>query len=56
MKALSKGLIRGSIDQVERLVNITWVQPRVLSLEQVSFVVCGNMFLRLDLFNGRPNW
>jgi len=36
MKALSKGLVRGSIDQVERSVNITWVQPRVLSLAQIS--------------------
>jgi len=36
MKALSKGLVRGSIDQVECLVNITWVQPRVLSLSQIS--------------------
>lgn len=36
MKALSKGLVRGSINQVESLVSITWVQPRVLSLAQVS--------------------
>ncbi|KAI6184295.1 26S proteasome non-ATPase regulatory subunit 13 [Aphelenchoides bicaudatus] len=36
MKALSKGLVRGSINQVEGLVSITWVQPRVLSLSQIS--------------------
>lgn len=36
MKALSKDLVRGSVDQVERIVNITWVQPRVLSLAQIS--------------------
>lgn len=35
MRALSKGLVQGSIDQVEELVNITWVQPRVLSPQQV---------------------
>ncbi|CAD5211566.1 unnamed protein product [Bursaphelenchus okinawaensis] len=35
MKALSKGLVRGSIDQVEGIVNITWVQPRVLSPDQI---------------------
>lgn len=35
MKALSKGLIRGSIDQVNKLVTVTWIQPRVLTLEQV---------------------
>ncbi|KAI6194200.1 26S proteasome non-ATPase regulatory subunit 13 [Aphelenchoides besseyi] len=36
MKALSKGLVRGSIDQVEQKVNITWIQPRVLDLKQIS--------------------
>jgi len=35
MKALSKGLVKGSIDQVNRIVHITWVQPRVLSPAQV---------------------
>ncbi|VDM95421.1 unnamed protein product [Thelazia callipaeda] len=35
MKALSKGLVQGSIDQVEQVVNITWVQPRVLSAQQI---------------------
>lgn len=36
MKALSLGLIRGTIDQVGQLVNITWVQPKVLDLKQVD--------------------
>ncbi|CAD5215911.1 unnamed protein product [Bursaphelenchus xylophilus] len=36
MKALSKGLVRGSIDQVQSIVNITWVQPRVLSHQQID--------------------
>lgn len=36
MKALSQGLVRGEIDQVAGVVNMTWVQPRVLSKEQVA--------------------
>jgi len=36
MKALSLKLIRGKIDEVEQNVVITWVQPRVLDLNQVG--------------------
>ncbi|MEE6510922.1 hypothetical protein FKM82_031257 [Ascaphus truei] len=36
MKALSVGLLRGSIDEVDKRVHITWVQPRVLDLQQVK--------------------
>jgi len=36
MRAFSKGLIRGSIDQIDSTVSFTWIQPRVLSLEQIS--------------------
>jgi 26S proteasome regulatory subunit N9 len=36
MKALANGLIQGHIDQYTKNVNITWVQPRVLSTDQVS--------------------
>eukprot|EP00118_Oscarella_pearsei_P004295 m.18134 g.18134 ORF g.18134 m.18134 type:complete len:96 (+) comp27601_c0_seq2:1372-1659(+) len=36
MKALSVGLVRGSIDEVKQLVNMTWVQPRVLDLPQIK--------------------
>ncbi|XP_042902309.1 26S proteasome non-ATPase regulatory subunit 13 [Parasteatoda tepidariorum] len=42
MKALSLGLVKGSIDQVDKTVNMSWVQPRVLSVEQI-----GNMKQRL---------
>lgn len=36
MHALSMGLIRGRIDQVSERVEITWVQPRILSLPQIE--------------------
>ena len=36
MKALSLDLVRGLIDQVDQLVHMTWVQPRVLDKDQVS--------------------
>ncbi|PPQ75925.1 hypothetical protein CVT26_006377 [Gymnopilus dilepis] len=36
MKALSLKLIKGSLDEVDRTATITWVQPRVLSREQIG--------------------
>ena len=36
MRALSLGLVKGSIDQVAGAVSVTWVQPRVLDRGQVS--------------------
>lgn len=36
MKGLSLGLVKGTIDQVQQTVTITWVQPRVLSMQQIA--------------------
>ncbi|MBN3324026.1 PSD13 ATPase, partial [Atractosteus spatula] len=47
MKALSVGLIKGNIDEVDRRVHMTWVQPRVLDLQQIK-----GMKDRLDLWCG----
>jgi len=46
MKALSCKLIRGSLDQVDGKATIVWVQPRVLSLEQI-----GGLAQRLGSWN-----
>lgn len=35
MRALSLGLIKGSMDQVEQTVDVTWVMPRVLDEEHM---------------------
>lgn len=49
MKALSVGLIKGNIDEVDQKVQMTWVQPRVLDLQQVSPSFVFTHFNRGDL-------
>ncbi|KAK3301517.1 uncharacterized protein B0H64DRAFT_353451 [Chaetomium fimeti] len=36
MKALSLGLLRGTIDQVDEVAHINWVQPKVLDMKQIE--------------------
>ncbi|XP_019634907.1 PREDICTED: 26S proteasome non-ATPase regulatory subunit 13-like [Branchiostoma belcheri] len=50
MKALSLGLVKGHIDQVDSRVHMTWVQPRVLDLAQIR-----KMKDRLDMWCGDVN-
>lgn len=39
MKALSLGLIKGIIDEVDQQISVTWVQPKVLDHEQIKVIV-----------------
>jgi len=39
MRALSLELVKGSIDQVDKNVHMTWVQPRVLDRNQIGLMV-----------------
>ena len=45
MKALSLGLVKGTIDEVDQTVHLYWVQPRVLEKKQIE-----SMKNRLDLW------
>ncbi|KAK3313929.1 hypothetical protein B0H66DRAFT_523253 [Apodospora peruviana] len=50
MKALSLGLLRGTIDQVDEVAHINWVQPKVLDMTQI-----GNMRQRLQDWDSSVN-
>ncbi|CCH42327.1 26S proteasome regulatory subunit [Wickerhamomyces ciferrii] len=36
MRALSLGLLKGSIDQINQSISINWVQPRIINKEQIE--------------------
>lgn len=50
MKALSLGLLRGTIDQVAEIARINWVQPKVLDMKQIE-----SMRLRLREWDSSVN-
>lgn len=50
MRALSLGLVKGSIDQIDKKIFVNWVQPRVLDLNQIK-----NMSSRLDVWSTQVN-
>ena len=50
MKALSLGLLKGSIDQVAEVARINWVQPKVLDMKQID-----NMRVRLQEWDSSVN-
>ncbi len=39
MKAMSLDLVRGSIDEVEKTVQIDWLLPRYLSMDHLQVLV-----------------
>ena len=50
IKALSSGLIKGHIDEVENKVVVNWVQPKYLDREKISV-----LHDRLDQWIGKAN-
>jgi len=36
MRAISLGLLKGNIDQVDQIFSVNWVQPRILNLSQIT--------------------
>jgi len=46
MKAMSLGLIKGLINEVENVVKVTWIMPRVLDKERI-----GVMREKIDQWN-----
>ena len=35
MKAMSLGLVKGTIDQIDKVVRVSWVKPRILDMERI---------------------
>lgn len=55
MKALSLELVKGEIDQIDGVVHVTWVKPRVLTREQLEIVAArvGNWAKKVDELSGK---
>ncbi len=48
IRAISVGIIRGSIDQVEGFITVSWIQPRLLDNEQI-----GELLKAVELWNDK---
>ncbi|KAL2163715.1 hypothetical protein VTH06DRAFT_5773 [Thermothelomyces fergusii] len=55
MKALSLGLLRGTIDQVDEVAHINWVQPKVLDMKQIESM-CARLKEWDSSVNQLGNW
>ena len=38
MRAMSLGLLKGTMDEVQQEFSVTWVQPRVLDKDQLALL------------------
>jgi len=36
MRAISLGLLKGRIDQVDQIFSVVWVQPRIMNIAQIT--------------------
>ena len=48
MRAISLGLLKGNIDQVDQFFSVNWVQPRILNLNQIT-----EMGQRIELWTSK---
>ncbi len=35
---MSLGLVKGTIDQIAKIVRVSWVKPRILDMERIALI------------------